>query len=44
MATLPADRPTDRIAAAADRDPDSSTAQSGFDDRAQDAADRNDDD
>jgi hypothetical protein len=33
----------DRIAAAADRDPDSATAQSGFDDRAQDAADRNDD-
>jgi hypothetical protein len=31
----------DRISAAADRDPDSATAQSGFDDRAQDAADRN---
>lgn len=27
---------------AADRDPNSSTATSGFDDRAQDAADRND--
>ncbi|MBE1467486.1 hypothetical protein [Kibdelosporangium phytohabitans] len=33
----------DRISAAADRDPDSPTAQSGFDDRAQEAADRNDD-
>jgi hypothetical protein len=32
----------DRISAAADRDPDSPTAQSGFDDRAQEAADRND--
>ncbi|MFI6031629.1 hypothetical protein [Amycolatopsis magusensis] len=31
----------DRISAAADRDPDSPTATSGFDDRAQDAADRN---
>lgn len=34
----------DRISAAADRDPGSDTGQSGFDDRAQDAADRNDDD
>lgn len=33
----------DRISAAAQHDPDSSTAQSGFDDRAQAAADRNDD-
>jgi hypothetical protein len=33
----------DRISAAAYRDPDSPTAQSGFDDRAQAAADRNDD-
>ena len=32
----------DRISAAADHDPDSPTATSGFDDRAQDAADRND--
>lgn len=32
----------DRISAAADRDPDSPTATSGFDDRAQEAADRND--
>ncbi|WP_165953928.1 hypothetical protein [Streptomyces sp. 8K308] len=32
----------DRIAAAAQRDPDSPTAESGFDDRAQAAADRND--
>ena len=32
----------DRISAAAAADPDSDTAQSGFDDRAQDAADRND--
>jgi hypothetical protein len=30
------------VKAAADRDPDSATAQTGFDDRAQDAADRND--
>jgi hypothetical protein len=30
-----------RIAAAAERDPDSPTAQSGFDERAADAADRN---
>ncbi|MFE3281300.1 hypothetical protein [Nocardia sp. NPDC059239] len=34
----------DRIAAAAERDPDSPTAQSGFDERAADAADRNEDD
>jgi hypothetical protein len=32
----------ERISAAADRDPDSPTATSGFDDRAQQAADRND--
>jgi hypothetical protein len=32
----------DRISAAADRDPDSPTATSGFDDRAHEAADRND--
>ena len=32
----------DRISAAADRDPQSPTAQSGFDDRAEAAADRND--
>jgi hypothetical protein len=32
----------DRISAAANRDPDSPTATSGFDDRAQHAADRND--
>ncbi|MEH1124770.1 hypothetical protein [Micromonospora sp. CPCC 206061] len=32
----------DRISAAADRDPDSPTAASGFDNRAQNAADRND--
>ncbi len=31
----------DRISSAAERDPDSPTAQSGFDERAQDAADRN---
>lgn len=34
----------DRISAAADRDPDCPTAISGFDDRAEAAADRNDDD
>jgi len=33
-----------RISAAAARDPDSPTAQSGFDERAQAAADRNDED
>jgi hypothetical protein len=33
-----------RISAAAERDPDSPTAQSGFDERAQAAADRNDPD
>ena len=33
----------DRISAAAERDPQSPTAESGFDERAQDAADRNDD-
>ncbi|MFY1633745.1 hypothetical protein ACN27F_10770 [Solwaraspora sp. WMMB335] len=32
----------DRISAAAERDPDSPTATSGFDDRAQEAAGRND--
>jgi hypothetical protein len=32
----------DRISAAADRDPQSPTAQSGFDERAEAAADRND--
>lgn len=32
----------DRISAAAERDPESATAQSGFDERAQNAADRND--
>ncbi|MFI7121902.1 hypothetical protein [Amycolatopsis sp. NPDC049868] len=32
-----------RISAAADRDPSSPTATSGFDERAQAAADRNDD-
>ncbi len=31
----------DRMSAAAEREPDSATAQSGFDDRAQHAADRN---
>lgn len=34
----------DRISAAAERDPDSPTATSGFDDRTQEAADRNDPD
>jgi hypothetical protein len=34
----------DRISAAAQRDPDSPTAQSGFDDRAEAAAARNDED
>lgn len=34
----------DRISAAAERDPDSPTATSGFDDRASAAADRHDDD
>jgi hypothetical protein len=34
----------DRISAAAERDPESPTAQSGFDDRAQAAADRNEQD
>jgi hypothetical protein len=32
----------DRISATAERDPNSSTATSGFDDRAQEAAGRND--
>ena len=32
----------DRISAAADRDPNSPTATSGFDDRAQEAAGKND--
>jgi hypothetical protein len=35
-------RAADRISAAADRYPESPTAASGFDDRAQQAADRND--
>ncbi|MEU5836344.1 hypothetical protein ABZ820_22120 [Streptomyces diacarni] len=34
----------DRIADAAERDPDSPTATSGFDERADAAADRNEDD
>jgi hypothetical protein len=34
----------DRISAAVRQDPDSPTAQSGFDDRAQAAASRNDED
>ena len=34
----------DRISAAAERDPESPTAESRFDDRAQDAADRNEED
>jgi hypothetical protein len=34
----------DRIGAAADRDPGSATASSGFDDRAEAAADRNEPD
>jgi hypothetical protein len=33
-----------RISAAAGRDPDSCTAQNGFDERAEAAADRNDED
>ena len=41
----PMDRESaDRIADAAERDPDSYTAQSGFDDRADAAADRNESD
>jgi hypothetical protein len=41
--STPMDREAaDRISEAAARDPDSPTAQSGFDDRAQDAAQRND--
>lgn len=32
----------DRISAAAEKDPESPTAVTGFDDRAQNAADRND--
>ncbi|MCM3920267.1 hypothetical protein ND748_01000 [Frankia sp. AiPs1] len=42
--STPMDRESaDRISSsAAERDPDSPTAQSGFDERAQDAADRND--
>jgi hypothetical protein len=43
MSKTPMDHESaDRISAAAARDPESATAQSGFDDRAQDAADRND--
>jgi hypothetical protein len=34
----------DRISEAACRDPESDTARSGFDERAQDAADRNEED
>ncbi|MEV6071987.1 hypothetical protein AB0L82_36065 [Nocardia sp. NPDC052001] len=42
MGKEPMDREAaDRIAAAAERDPDSPTAQSGFDERAAEAADRN---
>ncbi|NKY88875.1 hypothetical protein [Nocardia veterana] len=42
MGKEPMDRESaDRIAAAAERDPDSPTAQSGFDERAAAAADRN---
>lgn len=45
MGKEPMDRDAaDRIANAAERDPDSPTAQSGFDGRAADAADRNEDD
>jgi hypothetical protein len=45
MGKEPMDREAaDRIAEAAQRDPDSSTAQSGFDERADRAADRNEDD
>ncbi|MFJ9371598.1 hypothetical protein ACIRRA_45450 [Nocardia sp. NPDC101769] len=45
MGKEPMDREAaDRIAAAAERDPDSPTAQSGFDERAAEAADRNDED
>ncbi len=40
--STPMDREAaDRISGAAERDPDSPTAQSGFDERAQDAAERN---
>lgn len=43
--STPMDRESaDRIGAAAGRDPDSPTATSGFDDRADAAADRNDSD
>ncbi|MBF6137825.1 hypothetical protein IU501_33175 [Nocardia otitidiscaviarum] len=42
MGREPMDRDSaDRIAAAAERDPGSPTAQSGFDDRAEAAAERN---
>lgn len=41
----PMDRESaDRIGAAAERDPDSETARSGFDERADAAASRNEDD
>lgn len=44
-APTPMDREAaDRISAAAAAQPDSDTARSGFDDRAQDAAERNDPD
>jgi hypothetical protein len=43
--STPMDRKAaDRTSEAAQRDPSSETAQSGFDVRAQDAADRNEDD
>lgn len=43
--STPMDREAaDRIGAAADRDPDSPTARSGFDERADAAADRNEPD
>ncbi|MBF6358293.1 hypothetical protein IU449_27730 [Nocardia higoensis] len=42
MDSTPMDREAaDRIGSAAERDPDSATARSGFDDRAAAAADRN---
>ncbi len=45
MGKEPMDRESaDRISAAAERDPDSPTAQSGFDERAEAAADRNESD
>ncbi|MFD4177206.1 hypothetical protein [Streptomyces anulatus] len=42
MGSTPMDRESaDRIASAAERDPESATAVSGFDERAADAAERN---